>query len=72
MVGEYVPIDQRSRYPEVETVSSTSTKPTKEKLRHSRANGHLERFMRTLNKAAQIAHLQGRTGFERNKTIYDI
>ena len=28
--------------------------------------------MQTLNKAAQIAHLQGRTGFERNKAIYDM
>ena len=40
--------------------------------RHPRTNGHEERFMQTLNKAAQIAHLQGRTGFERNKAICDM
>ncbi|KAK2565942.1 Uncharacterized protein P5673_010246 [Acropora cervicornis] len=107
--GHYnlVTTDQRSRYPEVETVSSTGIKPTKVKLRktfahhcttkqvctdngppfkskefsdfaqeegskHPRANGQAERFIHSLKKTAQTAHLQQRTGFERNKAIYDM
>ena len=111
--GHYnlVAIDQRTRYPEVEVVSSTAVKPTKEKLKkmfahhgvpkrvqsdngspfnskefetfakeegfdhhrvtpeHPRANGQVERFMQLLNKTEQIAHLQGKTGLDRNMAI---
>ena len=107
--GHYnlVTTDQRTRYPEVETVSSTGIKPTKVKLRKTFAhhcttkqvctdNGPpfkskefsdfaqeegskspLEPMDRrkglyTLKKTAQTAHLQRRTGFERNEAIYDM
>ena len=40
--------------------------------RHPRANGQAKRFIQTLKKTAQTAHLQRRTGFERNKAIYDM
>ena len=114
--GHYnlVAIDQRTRYPEVEVVSSTAVKPTKEKLKkmfahhgvpkrvhsdngppfnskefetfakeegfdhhrvtpeHPRANGQVERFMQLLNKMEQIAHLQGKTGLDRNMAVSDM
>ena len=114
--GHYnlVAIDQRTRYPVVEAVSSTGFKQTKEKLKktfaylgiprrvtsdngppfnseqfkdfakeegfvhhrvtpnHPRANGHVERFMQTLNKTEQIAHLQGKSGPDRNMAVQDM
>ena len=115
--GPYpVAIDQRTRYPEVEVVSSTAVKPTKEKLKkmfahhgvpkrarllsdsgppfnskefasfakeegfdyhrvtpeHPRANGQVERFMQVLNETEQIAHLQGKTGLDRNVAVCDM
>ena len=99
---------------EVEVVSSTAVKPTKEKLKkmfanhgvpkrvqsdngppfnskefetfakeegfdhhcvtpeHPRANGQVERFMQLLNKTEQIAHLQGKTGLDRNMAVSDM
>ena len=114
--GQYnlVAIDQRTRYPVVEAVSSTGFKQTKEKLKktfgyvgiprrvtsdngppfnseqfkdfakeegfihhrvtpnHPRANGQVQRVMQTLNKTEQIAHLQGKSGPDRNMTIQDM
>ena len=114
--GHYnlVAIDQRTRYPVVEVVSSTGFKQTKEKLKktfaylgiprrvtsdngppfnseqfkdfakeegfvhhrvtpnHPRANGQVERFMQTLNKTEQIAHLQGKSGPDRNMAVQDM
>ena len=114
--GHYnlVAIDQRTRYPVVEVVSSTGFKQAKEKLKktfaylgiprrvtsdngppfnseqfkdfakeegfvhhrvtpnHPRANGQVERFMQTLNKTEQIAHLQGKSGPDRNMAVQDM
>ena len=39
---------------------------------HPRANGQVERFMQILNKTEQIAHLQGKTGLDRNMAIHDM
>jgi len=39
---------------------------------HPRANGQVERFMQTLNKTDQIAHLQGKSGPDRNMAIQDM
>ena len=39
---------------------------------HPRANGQVERFMQTLNKTEQIAHLQGKSGPDRNMAIQDM
>ena len=111
--GHYnlVAIDQRTRYPVAEVVSSTGFKQTKKKLKntfaylgiprrvtsdnwppfnseqfkdfakgkgfvhhrastnHLRANTQVERFMQTLNKTEQIAHLQGKSGPNRDMTV---
>ena len=39
---------------------------------HPRANGQVERFMQTLNKTEQIAHLQGKSGPDRNMAVQDM
>ena len=39
---------------------------------HPRANGQVERFMETLNKTEQIAHLQGKSGPDRNMAVQDM
>ena len=39
---------------------------------HHRANGQVERFMQVLNKTEQIAHLQGKTGLDRNMAVSDM
>ena len=39
---------------------------------HPRANGQVECFMQILNKTEQIAHLQGRTGLDRNMGVHDV
>ena len=39
---------------------------------HPRANGQVERFMQVLNKTEQIAHLQGKTGLDRNMAVCDM
>jgi len=114
--GHYnlVVIDQRTRYPVAEVVSSNGFKQTKEMLKntfaylgiprrvtsdsgppfnseqfkdfakekgfvhhrastnHLRANTQVERFMQTLNKTEQIAHLQGKSGPNRDMTVQDM
>ena len=109
-----VGIDKRTRYPAVETVSSTNFQAAKAKLKHilanqgtprrlesdhgpqfnseefaefpkqegfhhhritplhPRANGEAERFMRTLNKTEQIAHLQSKDDYGRRNAIQDM
>ena len=39
---------------------------------HPRANGEVERFMQSLNKTEQIAHLQGKRGVERKLAVQDM
>ncbi len=39
---------------------------------HPRANGEVERFMQSLNKTEQIAHLQGKRGVERELAVQDM
>ena len=65
--GHYnlVAIDQRTRYPVVEVHHRVTPN-------HLRANGQVERFMQTLNKTEQIAHLQGKSGPDRNMAVQDM
>ena len=39
---------------------------------HPRANGQVERFIQVLNKTEQTAHLQEKTGLDRNMAVHDM